>query len=113
MTTQAPIDPRHELGQQKVPRVEVYWRAVTYQTVVGYSCLGVAILFGGLYLCKPDWYSFFYKILTNAVNNGVSNGDAEAAGTNQKKAKFDNPDGKREFKKVDSVKWGDADFRAS
>src|SRR5438067_5214968 len=59
--SQAPIDPRHEQGQQKVARVEVYWRAVTYKTVVGYSCLGVAILFGGFYLAKPDWYSFVYK----------------------------------------------------
>src|SRR6266550_800296 len=113
MTTQAPIDPRHEQGQQKVPRVEVYWRAVTYKTVVGYSCLGVAILFGGMYLAKPDWYSFVYKKFTNAVNNAVSNGDAEPVGVDQKKAKFVNLDGKVEVKKVDSVKWADADFRTS
>ena len=113
MTTQAPIDPRHEQGQQKVPRVEVYWRAVTYKTVVGYSCLGVAILFGGFYLAKPDWYSFVYKKFTNAVNNAVSNSDPELAGTDQKKAKFVNLDGKVEVKKVDSVKWADADFRTS
>ena len=113
MTTQAPIDPRHEQGQQKVPRVEVYWRAVTYKTVVGYSCLGVAILFGGMYLAKPDWYSFVYKKFTNAVNNAVSNGDAEPVGADQKKAKFVNLDGKVEVKKVDSVKWADADFRTS
>src|SRR6266480_163887 len=110
MTTQAPIDPRHEQGQQKVARVEVYWRAVTYKTVVGYSCLGVAILFGGFYLAKPDWYSFVYKKFTNAVNNAVSNSDPELAGTDQKKAKFVNLDGKVEVKKVDSVKWADADF---
>src|ERR1700682_3878048 len=109
MTTQAPIDPRHEPGQQRVPRVEVYWRAVTYKTVVGYSCLGMAILFGGMYLAKPDWYSFVYKKFTNGVNNG----DAEPAGTDQKKAKFVNLDGKVEVKKVDSVKWADADFRTS
>src|SRR5258706_11338548 len=113
MTTQTPIDPRLTRGQQKVPRVEVYWRAVTYKTVVGYSCLGVAILFGGMYLAKPEWYSFVYKKFTNAVNNAVSNGDAEPVGTDQKKAKFVNLDGKVEVKKVDSVKWADADFRTS
>src|SRR5713101_7590053 len=75
MTTQAPIDPRHEQGQQKVPRVEVYWRAVTYKA--------------------------------------VSNGDAEPVGADQKKAKFVNLDGKVEVKRVDSVKWADADFRTS
>ena len=46
MTTQTPIDPRLTRAQQKAPHVEVYWRAVTYKTVVGYSFLGVAILFG-------------------------------------------------------------------
>src|SRR6266852_21120 len=115
MTTQAPIDPRHEQGQQKVPRVEVYWRAVTYKTVVGYSFLGVAILFGEMYLAMPDWYSFAYKKFTNAVsnavNNAVSNSDAEPVGTDQKHAKFVNLDGKVQVKKVNSVQWVEADYR--
>ncbi len=113
MTTQTPIDQRHEQGQQKVPRVELYWKAVTYKTVVGYGFLGVAILFGGMYVTKPDWYSFVYKKFTNAVNNAVSNADAEPARTDQKQAKFVNLDGKVEVKKVNSVKWADADFRTS
>jgi len=115
MTTQSPIDPRHERGQQKAHHVEVYWRAVTYKTVVGYCCLGVALLFGGMYLAKPDWYSSLYKKFTNAVNNAVSNSnsDADPVGSDQKHAKFVNLDGKVEVKKVNSVKWADADFRTS
>ena len=115
MTAQSPFDPTQGRGQQKAPHVEVYWRAVTYKTLVGYGCLGVAILFGGMYLAKPDWYSSLYKKFTNAVNNAVSNSnrDADPVGTDQKHAKFVNLDGKVEVKKVDSVKWADADFRTS
>src|SRR5260370_38316115 len=115
MTTQTPIDPRHARGPQKAAHVEVYWRAVTSKTLVGYGCLGVAILFGGMYLAKPDWYSSVYKKFTNAVNNAVSNSnrDADPVGTDQKHAKFVNLDGKVEVKKVDSVIWVEADFSTS
>jgi len=113
MTTQAPIDPRHAQSQQKAPHVEVYWKAVTYKTVVGYGFLGVTILFGGMYLAKPDWYSWAYKKFTNAVNDAANSSGAEPAGSDQKQAKFVNLDGKVEVKKVNSVKWVDADFRAS
>src|SRR5882672_7869819 len=113
MTTQTPIDPRLTRAQQKAPHVEVYWRAVTYKTVVGYSFLGVAILFGGMYLAKPDWYTFVYKKFTNAVNNAVSNSnsDADPVWTDQKHAKFVNLDGKVQVKKVNSVQWVEADYR--
>jgi hypothetical protein len=113
MTTQTPIDPRQ--AQQKAPHVEVYWKAVTYKTLVGYGCLGVAILFGGMFLAKPDWYSSIYKKFTNAVNNAVSNSnnDADPAGTDQKHAKFVNLDGKVQVKKVNSVQWVEADYRTS
>src|SRR5260370_26295036 len=112
MTTQTPIDPRHARAKQKA-HVEVYWKAVTYKTVVGYGCLGVAILFGGMYLAKPDWYSSVFKKFTNAVNNAVSNSnsDADPVGTDQKHAKFVNLDGKVQVKKVNSVQWVEADYR--
>ena len=113
MTTQAPFDPKFSQAHQKEPRVEVYWKAVTYKTVVGYGFLGVAILFGGMYLAKPDWYSFVYKKFTSAVNNAVSNSDAEPVGTDQKHAKFVNLDGKVQVKKVNSVQWVEADYRTS
>jgi hypothetical protein len=113
MTTQTPIDTRQAQAHQKAPHVEVYWKAVTYKTLVGYGCLGVAILFGGMYLAKPDWYSSVFKKFTNAVNNAVSNSnnDADPAETDQKHAKFVNLDGKVQVKKVSSVQWVEADYR--
>src|SRR6266849_4770023 len=113
MTTQAPIDPRLTRAQQKAPHVEVYWKAVTYKTVMGYGLLIVAAIFGGMYLAKPDWYTFVYKKFTNAVNNAVSNSnsDADPVGTDQKHAKFVNLDGKVQVKKVNSVQWVEADYR--
>jgi hypothetical protein len=113
MTTQTPVDPRHAQGQQKAPHVEVYWKAVTYKTVMGYGLLGVTILFAGMFLAKPDWYSFAYKKFTNAVNNAVSNTDGEAAGSDPKQAKFVNLDGKVQVKKVNSVQWVEADYRTT
>src|SRR5260370_17745472 len=114
MTTQTPIDPRHARAKEQA-NGGVDWKAVTYKTVVGCGCLGVAILFGGMYLAKPDWYSSVFKKFTNAVNNAVSNSnsDADPVGTDQKHAKFVNLDGKVEVKKVNSVKWADAAFRTS
>jgi len=54
VTTQAPIDPKFAPAHQKAPRVEVYWKAVTYKTVIGYVLLALAIVSAGLYLAKPD-----------------------------------------------------------
>jgi hypothetical protein len=91
----------------KGPRVEVYWKAVTYKTVLGYGFLVAAVVSGGIYLAKPDLYSVVYKKL----NNAVSNTDGEALAADQKHAKFVNLDGKVQVKKVNSVQWVEADFR--
>jgi hypothetical protein len=107
VTTQAPIDPKHTQAHAKAPRVEVYWKAVTYKTVLGYGFLLFAIISGGIYLAKPDLYSAVYKKL----NNAVSNPDGEALADDQKHAKFVNLDGKVQVKKVNSVQWVEADFR--
>ena len=107
MTTQAPIDPKQAQAHQKVPRVQVYWRAVTYKTVLGYGFLLAAIISGGIYLAKPDLYSALYKQL----NSAVSNSENEALADDQKHAKFVNLDGKVQVKKVNSVQWVEADFR--
>ena len=109
MTTQAPIDPRHTQTHQKVPRVEVYWKAVTYKTVIVYVLLALAILFGGMYLVKPELYSAVYKKL----NSAVSNVDGETLASDQKHAKFVNLDGRVQVKKVSSVQWVQADYRTS
>jgi hypothetical protein len=55
--TQTPIESKRSTdpaGQQKVNRVEVYWTAVTYKTVAMYVLLGVAIIFGALYIAIPN-----------------------------------------------------------
>jgi hypothetical protein len=107
VTTQAPIDPKQAQAQQKNPRVQVYWRAVTYKTVLGYGFLLVAIISGGVYLAKPD----LYPRILQKINGAVSNPDVEAQTDDQKHAKFVNLDGKVQVKKVNSVQWVEADFR--
>jgi hypothetical protein len=107
VTTQAPIDPKHSAPQQKGPRVEVYWRAVTYKTVIMYVLLAVAILASGIYLAKPDLYS----IVINRIERTVTEPEADPTKDDQKHAKFVNLDGKVQVKKVNSVQWVEADFR--
>ncbi len=109
VTTQTPIDPRSTQAQQKGPHVEVYWKAVTYKTVIGYGLLAVAIIGAGLYVVKPDLYQALFKKFEKAV----SDPEVDAAGADQKHAKFVNLDGKVEVKKVNSVQWVVADFRTT
>jgi FecR-like protein len=109
VTTQAPIGPRHTQVPPKVPRLEVYWKAVTYKTVIGYGLLAAAIILGGVYLAKPEVYAGAIKKLTSAV----SNGDPDPVSGDQKHAKFVNLDGKVQVKKVNSVQWVQADYRTS
>jgi len=109
VTTQAPIDPKFAQGHDKTPRVEVYWKAVTYKTVIGYVLLALAIIFAGLYVVKPDLYQAVFKKFEKAV----SDPESETQAADQKHAKFVNLDGKVEVKKVNSVRWVEADFRTS
>ncbi len=108
MTTQTPIDPRSTQAHQKGPHVEVYWKAVTYKTVIGYGLLALAIIAAGLYVVKPDLYQALFKKFEKAVDTEI-----DAAGADQKHAKFVNLDGKVEVKKVNSVQWMVADFRTA
>lgn len=107
MTTQAPIDPKQAQAHHKGPRVEVYWKAVTYKTVLVYGFLLLAIISSGIYLAKPELYS----VVVKKLNNAVSSNDGEALADDQKHAKFVNLDGKVQVKKVNSVQWVEADFR--
>jgi hypothetical protein len=109
VTTQAPIDPKLAQANQKGPRVEVYWTAVTYKTVIVYVLLAVAIISAGIYLAKPDLYSIIIKKFEKAV----SDPENEGLTADQKHAKFVNLDGKVEVKKVNSVQWVEADFRTT
>jgi hypothetical protein len=107
VTTQAPIDPKHTQTQHKDPRVQVYWQAVTYKTVLGYGLLLTAIVSAGIYLAKPD----LYPRIIQRINERVSGPDVEAQTDDQKHAKFVNLDGKVQVKKVNSVQWVEADFK--
>jgi hypothetical protein len=109
VTTQTPIDPRSTQPQQKGPHVELYWKAVTYKTVIGYGLLALAIIAAGIYLAKPALYQSLFKKFEKAV----SDPEIDPQGADQKHAKFVNLDGKVEVKKVNSVQWVAADFRTT
>src|SRR5258708_36874250 len=89
MTTQAPIDPRHTESQQKAPRVEVYWTAITYKTVILYVLLAMVIISAGIYLAKPAWPSIIIKKFSKAV----SGSDNATVSGDQKHTTFGNRDG--------------------
>lgn len=107
MTTQTPSDPKHVQAHQKGPRVEVYWKAVTYKTVIAYVLLALAIISAGLYLAKPD----LYQVVLKKLDKAVSDPENEAQAADQRHAKFVNLDGKVQVKKVNSVQWVEADYR--
>jgi mannose-6-phosphate isomerase-like protein (cupin superfamily) len=109
VTTHTPIDPRHSQAQQRVPRVEVYWTAVTYKTVILYIVLAVVIICGGIYLAKPDLYSTILK----KIDTAVSNPGIDAVDADQKRAKFVNLEGRVQVKKVNSVQWVEATLSMS
>jgi hypothetical protein len=109
VSTQTPIDPKYAQGHDRAPRVEVYWKAVTYKTVIGYGLLALTIIFAGTYFAKPDLYQVVIKKLTEKV----SDPENETQGADQKHAKFVNLDGKVQVKRVNSVQWVEADYRTS
>jgi len=101
------MDPKQAPAHQKTPHVELYWRAVTYKTVIGYILLAAAIIGAGVYLAKPELYATVLK----KINDQVSGPDKGTLSDDQKHAKFVNLDGKVQVKKVNSVRWVEADFR--
>jgi len=103
MATLTPTDPN------KIPRVEVYWRAVTYKTVILYILLALALAGGGMFLAKPD----LYNVIINKIDKAVSDPNVDPVSADQKHAKFVNLDGKVEVKRVNSVQWVVADYRTS
>lgn len=109
MSVQTPLDPKRAAQAAHIKRVEVYWHAVTYKTVVMYVLLLVALIAGAFYFVAPGWYAAVYRKLSNAVAS--SDADAGAVSTNQ--TKFVNLDGKVQIKKVNSVQWVDADYHMS
>ena len=109
MLTQTPIDPRHAQHHQRVPRVEVYWTTVTYKTVILYSLVGLGVVFGGIYVAKPE----LYTAVINKIDKTAGNPDVDPVNADQKHVKFVNLDGRVQVKKVNSVQWVDATLSTS
>lgn len=103
MTMHSSNDPRYS-QHNRAPRVEMYWTTVTYKTVILYTLLGLAVIFGGIYIAKPDLYS----AVINKLDKSVGNPEADPVNADQKRAKFVNLDGHVQVKKVSSVQWVDA-----
>jgi hypothetical protein len=107
-----PIDPQRpvdSVDHPKIHRVEVYWTAVTYKTVIIYGLVVLAIVLAGTYIAFPSSYSSIF----NRVSEAVASNDAESAAVSQTQAKFVNLDGKVQVKKVNSVQWVEADYRTA
>jgi hypothetical protein len=109
VSVQAPIDPKHTVAASKEPRVEVYWTAVTYKTVIVYALILLGAILGILYLMSPDLYSSLY----HKASNAISTPDTENLTISQMQAKFVNLDGKVQIKKVNSVQWVTADYKTT
>jgi FecR protein len=109
VSVQAPIDPKHTVASGKEPRVEVYWTAVTYKTVIVYALILIGAILGVLYLISPDLYSSLY----HKASNAISTPDTENLTISQMQAKFVNLDGKVQIKKVNSVQWVTADYKTT
>ncbi|HXY25790.1 MAG TPA: hypothetical protein VEI73_14135 [Candidatus Acidoferrum sp.] len=109
MTTQAPIDPRQTRPHHHVPRVEVYWTAVTYKTVILCVLVGGGLISGGIYVAKPE----FFPNIIKKIDENVKTPEYKELEAAQKRAKFVNLDGKVEVKKKDSIQWVEADFRVT
>jgi hypothetical protein len=89
----------------KVPRVEVYWHAVSYKTVALVLILAAAVIFVAVYFVFPSVYAYAVRMVTDAGKP-----DPAAVDSSQSKIKFVNLDGKVQVKKVNSVQWVDADY---
>jgi len=109
VTIHTPTDPRHTQPQHKVPRVELYWTTVTYKTVILCVLLGLGLIFGGIYVAKPE----LYTAVINKIDKSVGNPDADPVNADQKHARFVNLEGHVQVKKVNSVQWVDATLSTS
>lgn len=109
VNSQLQNDPRRLQNPEKVKRVEVYWHAVTYKTLILYGLILAAAIFAAVYFVTPG----FYAAVLKKVGNAVAGGDTEVAPLANTQAKFVNLDGRVQIKKVNSVQWVDADYRST
>ena len=109
VNSQLPNNPQHQHGPERVKRVEVYWHAVSYKSLIVYSLVLVALVFGSVYFVTPG----FYAAVLKKVSSAVSGTDSDAMPLAMNQAKFVNLDGRVQIKKVNSVQWVDADYRTT
>jgi hypothetical protein len=113
VTTQTPIEPRRPISAPapgpKIHRVEVTWHAVTYKTVIIYSCLILVIIVAAMFAVKPEWTN----IITRKVSNALGNPETGNATASLTQAKFVNLDGRVQVKKVNSVTWVEANYHTT
>ena len=109
MNSQLPNNPQHQASPERVKRVEVYWHAVSYKSLVMYSIILVALIFASVYFVTPG----FYAAVLKKVSSAVSGSDSDVVPLAVTQIKFVNLDGRVQVKKVNSVQWVDADFRTT
>jgi hypothetical protein len=93
------------LPRQKVNRVEVYWTAVTYKTVIIYISLAVAIAIGVIYFMNPAWVD---KAIAR-IERKFAGGEGDAGPLTPDHVRFVSANGAVQVKKVNSVTWTNAE----
>ena len=91
----------------KVNKVEVYWHAVTYRSVLLYISAFLLIIIAGSYLVFPDRMARIVEHVSAALQPK----DSAAASADVRGARFVNLDGRVQVKKVNSVQWITADYQ--
>ncbi len=92
-------------GQKEKHRLEVYWTTVTYKTVILIVVAILVSILSVLYMMNPDNFAGIGKKFREAMDK--SNEPPTTPVMSQ--ARFVNLYGKVEVKKVNSVKWVEAD----
>jgi hypothetical protein len=103
MTTEKSTTANHP----KVNKVEVYWHAVTYRSVLLYISAFLLIIIAGSYLIFPDRLARIVEHVSAALQPK----DNATASANVRGARFVNLDGRVQVKKVNSVQWITADYQ--
>jgi hypothetical protein len=101
--------PQPGIPPAKINRVEVYWHSVTYRTVIIYIAFLFAIALGVTYVIAPGAIVGLFERVDHVFNGS---GDAPAA-VNPGQIRFVNLDGDVQIKKVNSVRWEQADYRTT
>jgi hypothetical protein len=91
----------------KTSHVEIYWKTVTYRTVIIYLLLSLIVVLAILYLIYPESFSGAIARVSQAIGASPTPTEVLTA----KEAKFVNLDGKVQVKKHNSVQWVTADYR--